>query len=172
MLYCRQVASSHLLNGIAIILSKPFSSCSTIRIKTISLMAICLLGVCGATSYATDTDPVVDESSIKNIWHQAKLRGVSFRAVGQEPGWLLEITMGTEILLVLDYGQTRLSLPYVEPIVHNEESRTEYVLESSNTVVEIRGEPCRDTMSDEQFSVSVTIFLIDRSLEGCGRALH
>ncbi len=80
--------------------------------------------------------------------------------------------MGTEILLVLDYGQTRLSLPYVEPIVHNEESRTEFVLESSDTVIEIRGEPCRDTMSGEEFSVSVTIKLIDGSLEGCGRALH
>jgi uncharacterized membrane protein len=153
-------------------LSTSFSTCSVIRIKTISLVVVCLLAACGVVSNARATVPVVDESSINKVWHKAKQRGVSFRAIGQEPGWLLEITTGREILVVLDYGQTRLSLPYIEPIVHNEESRTEFVLDSSDTIIEIRGEPCRDTMSGEQFSESVTITLIDRSLEGCGRALH
>lgn len=118
------------------------------------------------------TDPAVDESSINNVWHKAKLRGVSFRAIGQEPGWLLEITMGTEILLVLDNGQTRSTFPYVEPIVDIEERRTEFVLEDYGTVIEILDEPCRDVMSGEEFSVSVTIKLTDKSLRGCGRALH
>jgi uncharacterized membrane protein len=112
-----------------------------------------------------------DESSIESVWHKAKLRGVSFRAIGQEPGWLLEISNGIEILLVLDYGQSRTRYPYVDPIVYQEERRTQYVIDKDALVVEIRGQPCQDTMSGEQFEVSVTIILADRKLNGCGRAL-
>jgi uncharacterized membrane protein len=106
-----------------------------------------------------------------DVWHAAKLRGVAFRAIGQEPGWLLEITNGEEILLVTDYGSNRQSLPYVEPIVYQQERRTEYVLDSHATVVEIRGVRCTDTMSGESFEVSVTLFLDGKELHGCGRAL-
>jgi uncharacterized membrane protein len=112
-----------------------------------------------------------DESVIDNVWHQAKMRGVAFRAIGQEPGWLLEITKGEEILLVTEYGLTRTSMPYVEPIVYQEERRTQYVLEGYKTIVEIRGERCTDVMSGEEFEVAVTIKQTDRELQGCGRAL-
>ena len=106
------------------------------------------------------------------MWQQAKLRGVSFRAVGQEPGWLLEISHGEEILLVTDYGQNRLELPYVEPAVSQAQRRTQFVVGSPETVIEIRGEPCRDSMSGEEFTTAVTVERPDRTLHGCGRALH
>lgn len=112
-----------------------------------------------------------EEIAARDVWHAAQLRGVAFRAIGQEPGWLLEITNGEEILLVTDYGSTRTSMPYVEPVVYQEERRTQYVVDSHDTVVEIRGEPCTDTMSGESFEVSVTLFLKDKELHGCGRAL-
>ena len=108
---------------------------------------------------------------IHDVWHAAKLRGVAFRAIGQEPGWLLEITNGEEILIVTDYGGTRSSLPYVDPTIDQEARRTQYVLDTYDTVVEIRGVRCTDTMSGEQFEVSVTIYQTDRELHGCGRAL-
>jgi len=132
-----------------------------------------LTGVIATTLIAcSQTEDVsVDEAAIDNVWHKAKLRGVAFRAVGQEPGWLLEITHGEEILIVTDYGATRSSLPYVEPVVYQDERRSEYVLDSYGTVVEIRGIRCADTMSGESFEVSVTIFKPDRELHGCGRAL-
>jgi uncharacterized membrane protein len=106
-----------------------------------------------------------------DVWHAVKLRGVAFRAVGQEPGWLLEITNGEEILIVTDYGATRSSLPYVEPVIYHDEQRTEFVLDGYNTMIEIRGEQCTDPMSGESFEVSVTLFLSDKELHGCGRAL-
>lgn len=114
---------------------------------------------------------VEDELALNDVWHQAKLRGVAFRAIGQEPGWLLEITNGQEILLLLDYGQTRVSMPWVEPVVYQQERRTEYLVETHDTVVEIRGDDCTDIMSGEQFPVTVEIRLGDRRLRGCGRAL-
>ena len=130
-----------------------------------------LLFGCGEAANTTAVPTPVDESAINDVWHQAKLRGVAFRAVGQEPGWLLEISNGEGILLVTDYGSTRASMPYIEPVVHQEERRTQFVLEAYNTVVEIRGERCTDTMSGEEFEVTVTIKQSDRELQGCGRAL-
>jgi uncharacterized membrane protein len=140
------------------------------RVSILLLLAV-LISACGESQQTQEPEEVFDESSINNVWHKAKLRGVAFRAVGQEPGWLLEITNGIEILLVTDYGENRTSYPYVEPIVHQEERRTEFITGDDGTIVEIRGIPCRDSMSDEEFEVSVTIKQTDRELQGCGRAL-
>jgi uncharacterized membrane protein len=140
--------------------------------RTIALLLLIAISACGTQEGASE-DPVAREQGLakNNVWHKAKLRGVAFRAVGQEPGWLLEITNGVEILLVTEYGSTRTSMPYVEPIVYQEERRTQYVLEAYNTIVEIRGERCTDVMSGEEFEVTVTIKQTDKELQGCGRAL-
>lgn len=51
------------------------------------------------------------------------------------------------------------------------ERRTRDLLEDHRTEIEIRGEPCRDVMSGEEFAVSVTVKSADRTLQGCERAL-
>jgi uncharacterized membrane protein len=140
------------------------------RVSVLLLCAV-LVSACGESQQTRKTEEVFDESSINDVWHKAKLRGVAFRAIGQEPGWLLEITNGIEILLVTDYGEHSSRYPYVEPIVHQEERRTEFIMGDDGTIVEIRGVPCRDSMSGEEFEVSVTIKQTDRELRGCGRAL-
>lgn len=139
-----------------------------------SLFLILVMVLAGCSARENDTAETLpfDESSISNVWHKAKLRGVSFRAIGQEPGWLLEITHGEEIMLSTDYGQSVNRYPYVEPAVYQEQRRTLYVINEENLEIEIRGQPCRDVMSGEEFSVSVTIRTPDRELNGCGRALY
>ena len=134
-------------------------------------VAVGLLCACDSHQQLPSPTEVADETSINDVWHQAKLRGVSFRAIGQEPAWLLEITNGTEILLVTNYGETRSSFSYVEPVVHPEQHRRVFALGANSAVVEILGEPCQDVMSGEQFPATVTIRLSDTTLEGCGRAL-
>ena len=140
--------------------------------RVLSILALPLVAfACDGQGETQPGQPAFDESSIDNVWHRAKLRGVAFRAIGQEPGWLLEITNGTELLLVTDYGQNWNGYPYVEPVVYQEERRTQYVLESDGVTVEIRGERCSDIMSGEAFELSVSIIMTDRRLEGCGRTL-
>ncbi len=141
------------------------------RLCSMFLALLLTASACGGQNQPKPGEPGFDEASIDDVWHRAKLRGVAFRAIGQEPGWLLEITNGEEILLITDYGQNRNSYPYVEPIVNEEERRTHFVLESFGVTVEIRGEHCTDVMSGEEFEVSVTIIMKERRLEGCGRAL-
>ena len=130
-----------------------------------------LLLVLAATMIVNGCTVDSDDEAITDVWHQAKLRGVAFRAIGQEPGWLLEITNGAEILLVTNYGEARTSYPYVEPVVFQDERRTEYRLPDYETLIEIRGIPCTDTMSGEKFEASVTVTQVETRLDGCGRAL-
>ena len=108
----------------------------------------------------------------RDVWHAAKLRGVSFRAIGQEPSWLLEITNGEKILLVTAYGQKRTAYPYVEPNVNQELRRTVFSVKEQNLEVVIKGKNCSDIMSGEKFAVSVFITLNGKHFKGCGRALH
>ncbi len=108
----------------------------------------------------------------RDVWHAAKLRGVSFRAIGQEPPWLLEITDGEKFLLVTGYGQKSTAYPYVEPQINQQQRRTVYTVKDQNLEVVIEGKDCSDIMSGEKFDVSVFITLDGKLFRGCGRALH
>ena len=135
------------------------------------LLALVLCGCTQAESPKT-TAPEADEAPFGSVWHKAKLRGVSFRAFGQEPGWLLEMTDGSEKLLVTGYGQTETSYPYVEPDVFPEERRTRFFISDHKLEIIIEGKACRDSMSGEEFAATVTVTVGDDRLSGCGRALY
>lgn len=109
----------------------------------------------------------------RSLIEDAKLRGVSYRGVGNEPGWILEIGPDV-IVLVHDYGQARAVFPMVESVVDADARRSVYrtSTEAHRLRVVISGEPCRDTMSGEAFETTLDVDLDGRSLRGCGRALH
>jgi putative lipoprotein len=139
------------------------------------LTTLVLLGVtaCGAQEQEPVQEDLVareQELAKNNVWHKAKLRGVAFRAIGQEPGWLLEITNGEEILLVTDYGKNKKSYPYVEPEEDKAARKTVFLVDDSTSVL-IEGKPCTDSMSGESFEVKVTVKQGNKTLQGCGRAL-
>jgi uncharacterized membrane protein len=143
------------------------------------LITLVLLGVtaCGSQEpEPVQEDPVAreqeqeQEQAKNNVWHAAKLRGVAFRAIGQEPGWLLEITNGEEILLVTDYGKNKNSYPFVKPQEDKNARKTVFQINADTSVL-IEGKACNDTMSGESFEVTVTVTQGGKKLKGCGRAL-
>mgnify|MGYP001821321222 CR=1 FL=1 len=108
------------------------------------------------------------------VWEGAKLRGVSYRAIGQEPPWVLEIDRGKGFLLVTGYGENRHWFPYVEADTDSS-SRTSSFISHANgeqITITIRGRQCRDNMSGETFASEVEIEWRGDILRGCGRALH
>ncbi len=139
--------------------------------KRVSVL-IFLVAVTACGTQETGGDPAMSEAdrAKNNIWHKAKLRGVAFRAIGQEPGWLVEIKNGEEILIVTDYGQNRVAYPYVEP-QEDKAARQTFFQVDADTSVLIEGKPCSDTMSGEKFQTSVTLKTGAQTLKGCGRAL-
>ena len=108
------------------------------------------------------------------IWEHAKLSGASFRAVGNEPGWHLEIYPGDRIVLVTEYGEIRYEFAAPEPENDPRARTSTYHVQSDGheLTVLIEGRPCQDTMSGAEFESAVTVTLDDRTLRGCGRALH
>ncbi len=105
-------------------------------------------------------------------WEDARRRGVDLRAVGNEPGWHLEIHDGQHILLVADYGAQRILLE--DPRVIREGPDRIYTAGEGDRQLRVRVSPtfCADTMSDETFPLSVTLDWGDRQLRGCGRDLE
>jgi uncharacterized membrane protein len=108
------------------------------------------------------------------VWEAAKLRGVDYRAIGQEPAWQLEISAEYGFLLILGYAADKLRFPYAEPLVDQAQKITRYTssLQGKPIDITIKGQQCRDTMSGEAFSSRVEVTWQNKSLVGCGRALH
>lgn len=109
------------------------------------------------------------------VWEGAKLRGVQFRATGNEPGWFLELNPSTQqLVLVTAYGRERLVASLPAPEV-DEQARTSSFRAASSegeVVVTIQGKPCQDSMSGEEFEARVVIQKGEKSFQGCGRALY
>lgn len=104
------------------------------------------------------------------VWEKAKLDGADFRAIGNEPGWNLEILEGSRIVLIADYGDSRVERPLPQPVIDQDARSTRW--DTGELVVEVTGVPCRDSMSGESFESTVVVTWGEQTLRGCGRALH
>ncbi len=109
-----------------------------------------------------------------SIWEHAKLSGVDFRAVGNEPGWVLEIREGNRLSLSYDYGQSNLEADISVSRSDAATRSTRYVGYAGERRIEVLlvGESCPDTMVDETYPTRVEVTFDDRRLTGCGRPLH
>jgi len=96
---------------------------------------------------------------------------VNFRAVGNEPGWTLEIQQGRHLLFVADYGMRRVAAPDPGEQVRDGTRSWHAVTDSADLRVEVLQETCADTMSGEEFPSRVTATLDGVVLRGCGRDL-
>jgi uncharacterized membrane protein len=104
-------------------------------------------------------------------WTQARLRGVAFRAVGQEPAWVLDVGPDHVLNLITDYGERTLVMPAEPPVTHNGDTTYRAVTNHHDLTVMIQAAPCADIMSGETFRWSVRIILDGIALTGCGRRL-
>ncbi|HEX6308116.1 MAG TPA: hypothetical protein VFZ69_08010 [Longimicrobiales bacterium] len=116
-------------------------------------------------------DTYVEHS--ERVWEAARERGVAFRAVGQEPGWLLEVHRSGAVTLVTDYGADTTAAQLPVSAVQRPDTLTALRIGGAEGPlrVDIRAERCTDTMSGERFSRSVAVVLRGIEYLGCGRAL-
>ena len=110
----------------------------------------------------------------KAIWEDAKLNGVDFRAVGNEPGWHLEITHDDELVFTRQYGKTAHVFSTPLPQIDESARKTKYLIQEKghSLTVTILGVECRDTMIDVSYESTVTVVHDDKVYKGCGKALH
>jgi putative lipoprotein len=93
-----------------------------------------------------------------------------FKALGQEPGWLLEIVSGKQITFTYDYGESKVVAPTPAPRTESRGAVRIYdaTTASGDLRVEIDPTPCADVMSGQPFPATVTVTLSGRSFRGCG----
>ncbi|HEX2167862.1 MAG TPA: hypothetical protein VHG09_11580 [Longimicrobiales bacterium] len=109
----------------------------------------------------------------RRVWDAAHERGVTFRAVGQEPGWVLEMEGSTRITLATNYGADRIETSVPEPVRDPATGALTYhvVTPAHELRIRIREDPCSDTMSGERFAMTVDVMLNGTTYHGCGRML-
>lgn len=136
----------------------------------LALLPLCLLAL--AACDQRPATPLAGERS-HSPWEQAAGRGVDFRAVGQEPGWVLEIQEGQSMMFAGDYGETRVSTPAAQR--HDEgQGRVRHearAYDGQAVVALIETTPCQDIMSGEEFPQRVVVRHAGREHHGCGRYL-
>ena len=99
---------------------------------------------------------------------EARRRGATFRARGNEPSWLLDISRD-RIELATDLGTRRVDFPYREPTVVGTRTTYRTFVGTQELVVVIERTQCNDTMSGEPFEASVTVTFENDTLYGCGQ---
>jgi len=104
------------------------------------------------------------------VWEAAASRGVTFRAVGQEPGWVLELFDGSSPRLeaTLEYGERSVVLDSVQ---QSGDAYTGTTADGTLVRLRIQEEPCVDTMSGERFPNHATLEVGTDVFRGCGRTL-
>lgn len=114
---------------------------------------------------------VIDKQAIAN--EAARLRGVDFRGLGQEPGWLLEIYEGDSIVFSADYGTERYVGEATEPQTINNGEIVRYttIVDTGRLQVRIVKDSCTDVMSGFAFPSTVTVRINEKRYQGCGKSL-
>ena len=113
------------------------------------------------------------ENRPQSLMEDARARGITFRGLGNEPGWLLEIGPAQRVRLDYRYGEINLVFDALPPrtdaatgqVVH--EGR----LRGHRVRFTIERQPCRDDMSGEAFPATVRLEVDGRATLGCGQSL-
>jgi putative lipoprotein len=102
-------------------------------------------------------------------WTEARDRGVEFRGMGQEPGWLIEVSPDESpaLRLLLDNGTRELTFDQVEFLPDRSGFKAE--APGNQVEVELVHAHCQDSMVDWIFPVQVSLSLNELNLSACGR---
>lgn len=103
-------------------------------------------------------------------WAEAAARGVTFRALGNEPYWTFEADPA-RLTMITDLGGRRIELPYEEPAVVGTLTIWRAADDGHEIVAVTESRSCTDTMSGQKFAATVTVTFDDSTFRGCGRFL-
>jgi len=103
-------------------------------------------------------------------WADAKRRGVTFRALGNEPSWYVEIFVD-RLAIVTELGAKRTELAHGGAVVEGGRTTYRASADGREATVVIDRRACADSMSGEGFEAAATVSFENRTLRGCGRFL-
>ena len=134
--------------------------------KYVVLVTIIFISFIGFTAVGA-------EEINNDVWERAKEEGVQFRAVGNEPGWMVEVRDDKKIEFVNDYGSLEIKAPVDDLWLGPAGEDKIYYIE--NDVIQfqviIMKKSYQDTMSGEVFPYQVRVVFPSKSYVGGGRLL-
>ena len=145
--------------------------------RTVVLCAAIPAATCNRAAPASEAEPgpvppPASPSAGFDPWQNARERGIDFRAVGQEPGWYVEVDHEKGIRLVYDYAEQQAVMASpVQPITRDGTLMYEAASDTHRLEIAIEAAPCEDTMSGAPYPNTVTVNIDGRALRGCGRPL-
>lgn len=120
-------------------------------------------------SLALPGEPVREctRSARPSPWYEAAARGVRFRAIGNEPGWLLEVGHGEQpdLYAELDYGERVVKAHGLDPAGDGWTGQT---FDGQALAVEVERGDCSDGMSGARFEAAVRLQVGETPYRGCG----
>jgi uncharacterized lipoprotein YbaY len=134
----------------------------------------------GALWFVTDTRTPVEPGSgdpvelrmvrVSSPWEDARSRGIGFRGIGTEPGWLVEVGRGESPALhaELDYGERKIDVARTRALADGFGGKT---ADGVAVALKIVRETCNDGMSDAAYPASMVLTVGGRTYHGCGRFL-
>lgn len=95
-------------------------------------------------------------------------KGAGFRATGNEPGWMAQVTPGASPSLhaEVDYGERKFD---ISPVSEQADGWTGKSADGTAIVLKFERRSCQDSMSGQAFEAAATLTVGDRSYEGCGK---
>ena len=99
-------------------------------------------------------------------------RDQDLTAVGQEPGWFLELTQGKELRLIYAYGEKRVIIP-APPGTRDSSGAVMYRAKADSTdlAILVTRANCADAMSGKPYPMTVTVTVNGETLRGCGETM-
>jgi membrane-bound inhibitor of C-type lysozyme len=109
------------------------------------------------------------DNRARSLVADARTRGVAFRGQGNEPGWILEISLPDTIVFNTNYGQERHEFQGAT-VARDSTSGAEYRAAKGDVQigVTVTQEPCQDDMAGTQFDYSFVVQFGGRTYRGCG----
>jgi membrane-bound inhibitor of C-type lysozyme len=111
-----------------------------------------------------------EERRAESLVEDARVRGVSFRAIGNEPGWTLEIGPASRISWTTNYGELRYDFDQSQ-LATAGDATTYTAQQGTNTIkVTVKAERCVDD-GEVEYDHSATVEFEGQSYRGCGLEL-
>lgn len=105
-----------------------------------------------------------------SVLEDARVRGITFRGQGNEPGWLIEVGPGNRVALLQGIPARRLVFPRLASISDEPSATTVYTGRAGDNSISVKltEQPCVDSMSGARFPGTVELQIDGVLRKGCG----
>ena len=128
-----------------------------------------------ATFERKGTPPVnCREVRAKSLLADARVRGVTYRGTGNEPGWMVEIGPATRLLFVTNFGEERHEFGDASTPGADSSGVSVFTARHGNEEIKVTvaREACIDDMSGAEFDHRMVVEFGGQSLGGCAAAVQ